>query len=108
MGWPGEMKNSGIIFVSVAAIGLMIFYHLIPFLFVGGAPDSLAKLWPFSLVGSIVSVAFGFYQVWRPKQSQVPVGRLSVWVLWLSSAAVFGLILFSRAIANVLANALGD
>ena len=102
------MKNSGVILASVAAIGFMIFYHLIPFLFIGGAPDSLAKLWPFSLAGSILSVALGFYQVWRRKQSQVPVGRLSVCVLWLSSAAVFGLILFSRVIANVLANALGE
>jgi len=54
------MKNSGIIVASVAAIGFMIFYHLIPFLFIGGAPDSLAKLWPFSLAGSILSVALGF------------------------------------------------
>jgi heme A synthase len=108
MGWPGEMKSRGVIFASVAAIGFMIFYHLIPFLFIGGAPDSLAKLWPFSLAGSILSVALGFYQVWRQKQSHVPVGRLSLCVLWFSSATVFGLILFSRAIANVLANALGD
>src|SRR5579863_3906072 len=104
MGWLGEMKNSGVILASVTAIGLMIFYHVIPFLFIDRAPASLAKLWPFSLVGSILSVALGFYQVWRQKQSQVPVGRLSLYVLWFSSAAVFGLILFSRAIANVLAS----
>jgi hypothetical protein len=108
MGWPGEMKSSGVILASVKAIGLMIFYHVIPFLFIDRAPASLAKLWPFSLVGSILCIALGFYQVWHRKQSQVPVGGPSLYVLWFSSATVLGLILFSRAIANILANALGD
>jgi len=101
------MKARSIIFLSMAAIGFMTFYHFIPFLIVGGASGSFAKLRPFLLAGSVLSLVLGFYQSWR-KQSKVPAARLSAVVLWVSSVVVLGMILFSQAVANILANALGD
>jgi hypothetical protein len=56
----------------------------------------------------VVSIALAFLQLWRQKQSKVAVSGLSVVVLWISSFVVFGMILFSQAIANALANAVGD
>lgn len=102
------MSGGGIIVTSVVGIGFMIFYHFIPFLIVGGAPDSFAKLRPFFLAGSILSVAGGCYQSWRQKQSRAFRSGLSVSVLWISAVLVFTMIVFSQAIANVLASALGD
>lgn len=102
------MRSGGIIVTSVAGIGLMTFYHFIPFLIVGGAPDSFAKLRPLLLVGSVLSVSGGFLQSWRQKQSRAPASRLSVSVVWISAALVFSMIVFSQAIANVLASTLGD
>jgi hypothetical protein len=86
----------------------MTVYHFILFLIVGGAPDFFAKLRPFLLAGSVLSVAGGFYQSWRQKQSRAPASGLSVSVLWISAVLVFSMIVFSQAIANVLASTLGD
>jgi len=100
------MNTGSIIFVGVVAIGCMTLYHLIPFLIVRGASESLAQLRPFLLAGSVLSIALGFHQ-WR-KQSRVPASRLSVVVFCVSSVAAFGMILFPETIANILASALGD
>ena len=101
------MKNGGISFASVTAIGLMTLYHFIPFLIVRGVPGPLGKLRPLLLAGSVLSIALGFYQSWK-KRSRVPASKLSIVGLWVSSIVVFSMILFAQAIANVLANALGD
>ncbi len=86
----------------------MTFYHFNPFLIVGGAQDSIARLRPFLLAGSVLSVAGGFYQSWPQKQSRVRGSGLSVSLLWISAVLVFSMIVFSQAIANVLACTLGD
>ena len=93
--------------VSGLSVGAMSLYHFIPFLIVGGAPDSLANLRPLLVAGSVL-VALGLGQSWRQKKSRMPASRLSVSMLWPSAVVVFSMIVFSQAIANVLASAFGD
>jgi|SRR5215472_126501 len=102
------MRTAVFLLVSGLSVGVMILYHFIPFLIVGGAPDSLANLRPLLVAGSVLLVAFGFVQSWRQKKSRMPASRLSVSMLWISAVVVFSMILFSQAIANVLASAFGD
>jgi uncharacterized membrane protein len=98
------MKRGGIV---PAAIAIMIFYHLIPFLIVAGAPGFFARLRPFLISGSVLLIALGLYQSSRAQQSAVPRSRLTVPVLWFSTLLGLGLILFSQVFANFLANELG-
>src|SRR5215469_9682335 len=102
------MRTGGFMVVSGLSVGVMILYHFIPFLIVGGAPDSLANLRPLLVVGSVLLVAFGFGQSWRQKKSTTPASSLSVAMVRISAVIVFGMIVFSQAIANVLASAFGD
>ena len=81
----------------------MAAYRLIPFLILGGAPDSFSKLRPFLLSGSLVSMFLGLYQVWRAERSTSPASDISVAVFWFSVIVVLGMILFPQAIANFLA-----
>jgi uncharacterized membrane protein len=101
------MKRGGIVLADPAAIAIMMFYHLIPFLIVAGAPDFFARLRPFLISGSVLLIALGLYQSSRAQRSAVPRSRLTVPVLWFSTLLVLGLILFSQVIANFLANKLG-
>ncbi len=94
--------------VSGLSVGAMILYHFIPFLIVGGASDSLANLRPLLIAGSVLLVAFGLGQSWRQKKSRMPASSLSVSMFWISALVVFSMIVFSQAIANVLARAFGD
>src|SRR5260221_11540243 len=101
------MRHGSIIFTVPTAIAVMIFYYLIPFLIVAGAPDSFAKLRPFVITASVLLIAFGVFQVWRAQRSEVPVSRLAFLMLWFSALAVLGLILFPQSFANFLASTLG-
>lgn len=102
------MKTRGFALVSGLSVGVMILYHFIPFLIVGGVPDSLANLRPLLVGGSVLLIAFGLGQSWRQKKSGIPTLRLSASMLWASAVVVFNMIVFSQAIANVLASAFGD
>jgi len=97
------MTHSSGILVGPAAIVSMVFYYLIPFMIVAGAPDSLAKLRPFVISSSVLLIAFGFYQSWRSKRSQLSPSKLSLPLIWFSTIVVLGMILFPQTIANVLA-----
>jgi hypothetical protein len=56
------MRRGGIVFAGPAAIAAMIFYYLIPFLIVVGAPDFISRLRPFLIIGSSV-LLIGFRAV---------------------------------------------
>ena len=56
------MRHGSIIFTGPTAIAVMIFYYLIPFLIVAGAPDSFAKLRPFVITASVLLIAFGAFK----------------------------------------------
>jgi len=101
------MRHGSIIFAGPTAIAVMIFYYLIPFLIVAGAPDSFAKLRPFVIIASVLLIALGLFQVWHAQRSEVPISRLALPMLWFSALAVLGLILFPQPVANFLASTLG-
>ncbi len=101
------MRHGSIIFAGSAAIAVMIFYYFIPFLIVAGAPDSLSRLRPFVITGSVLLIAFGYVQSWRAQRSEVRVSKLTLPVLWFSALVELRLILFPQTIANFLARALG-
>ena len=90
-----------------AAIAVMVFYYLIPFFILAGAPDYVANLRLFLISGSVVLIALGLYQSLRMKQSEAPRSRLTVPLLWFSALVLLGLILSPQAIANLFANVLG-
>jgi hypothetical protein len=85
----------------------MIFYYFIPLLIVAGVPDSLAELRPFVITASVLLIAFGLFQSWRAKRSEVRVSKLTLPMLWFSALVVLGLILFPQPVANFLASTLG-
>jgi hypothetical protein len=99
---------------SLAALGSVILASscclpLAPFLLAAGSAGSsafFAKLRPFLLAGSVLFVAFGFYQRWRAKQCQCKPSVLSTTLLWFSTIVVIVFTLFPQAIANFIANGL--
>jgi hypothetical protein len=98
--------------VSLAAIGGVILASscclpLTPFLLAAGAAGTSAfftKIRPFLLAGSVLLIAFGFYQSWRARQCKRQPSLPSTLVLWLSALVVLISILFPQALANLLAN----
>jgi hypothetical protein len=105
-------RSGRTISASLAALGSVILASscclpLAPFLLAAGTAGSSAffvKLRPFLLAGSVLFVAFGFYQRWRAKQCQCRPNLLSTILLWLSAVVVLASILFPQAIANFVAN----
>jgi len=57
------MRQGGSIFAGPRAVGVMVFYYLIPFLIVAGGSDSLAKLRPFRDIGFCVIRRFWLLSV---------------------------------------------
>ena len=105
-------RSGRTISASLAALGSVVLASscclpLAPFLLAAGTAGSSAffvKLRPFLLAGSVLFVAFGFYQRWRAKQCQCRPNLLSTILLWLSAVVVVASILFPQAIANFVAN----
>ena len=99
---------------SLAALGSVALASscclpLFPFLVAAGAAGSSAffvTLRPFLLVGSLLLIAFGFYQRWRAKKCQCKPSLLSAVLLWFSTIVVLVFSLFPQAIANLLADLL--
>src|SRR5215212_10287983 len=84
---------------------------LFPFLVAAGVAGSSAffvTLRPFLLVGSVLLIAFGFYQRWRAKKCQCKPSLLSAVLLWFSTIVVLVFSLFPQAIANLLADLLAS
>ncbi len=105
-------RSGRTISASLAALGSVVLASscclpLAPFLLAAGTAGSSAffvKLRPFLLAGSVLFVAFGFYQRWRAKQCQCRPNLLSTILLWMSAVVVLASILFPQAIANFVAN----
>jgi hypothetical protein len=105
-------RSKGTVLASLAALGSVVLASscclpLLPFLFAAGAAGSssfFVKVRPFLLAGSVLLIAFGFYQKWRAKQCQCKPNLFSTVLLWFSAIVVLVFILFPQAIANILAN----
>ena len=107
-------RSGRTITASLAALGSVILASgcclpLAPFLLAAGTAGSSAffvKVRPLLLAGSVLFVAFGFYQRWRAKQCQCKPSLLSTTLLWFSTIVVIVFTLFPQAIANFIANGL--
>jgi hypothetical protein len=110
---PSSATKSTLL-AGLAALGGVILASscclpLLPFLFAAGAAGGsllFARLRPFLMAASVISVAFGFYQAWRAKKCHCRPSVLSTILLWFSLAVVLVFLLFPQAIANLLANIL--
>jgi hypothetical protein len=110
---PGSKRT---IAASLAALGSVVLASscclpLLPFLFAAGTAGSSAffvRARPFLLAASVLLIAFGFYQRWRARQCNCQPSVLSAVLLWSSAIVVLVFILFPQAMANLLANVLGN
>ena len=97
--------------VSLAAIGSFLAassccLQLFPFMMAAGLAGTstfLSQVRPYLLVGSILFIAFGFYQAWRAKKCQRRTSLISSVLLWASAAFVFVSIFFPQIMANAIA-----
>ena len=97
--------------VSLVAIGSVLAASscclpLFPFMMaasLAGTSTFLPQARPYLLAGSILFIAFGFYQVWRAKRCQRKTSVISSVLLWISAVFVFVSIFFPQIMANVIA-----
>ena len=107
----GSSIGGGTVAVSRAAIGSVLAASscclpLFPFMMAAGLAGTstfLSQARPYLLVGSILFIAFGFYQAWRAKKCQHRTSIISSVLLWFSAAFVFVSIFFQQIMANVIA-----
>jgi hypothetical protein len=71
-----------------------------------GGSALLAELRPYLLVGSVLFIAYGFYQTWRAKKCQRRTSAIAAVLLWVSAGFVFISIFFPQVMANAAAGLL--
>ena len=106
--------GSSTLFASLAAIGGVLAASscclpVLPFMLAAGLAGGSAFLSasrPYLLAGSILCIAYGFYQTRRAKKCNRRPSILSSTLLWTSAALVFVSIFFPQFMANTLANVL--
>jgi len=105
-------RGAGTIAVSLAAIGGVLAASscclpLFPFMIAAGLAGTsafLSQVRPYLLVGSIVFIAFGFYQAWRAKKCRCRTSLISSVLLWASAVFVFVSVFFPQIMANAIAS----
>lgn len=68
-----------------------------------GASAFLAGIRPYLLAGSILFIAFGFYQARRARKCNRRTGMAATVLLWVSAGFVSISILFPQVMANLIA-----
>ena len=110
-GKPSSSSGAHTVAASLAAIGSILAatsccLPLLPFVMAAGLAGSstlLSEIRPYLLVGSIVFIAYGFYQSRRAKRCQRRTSVIASILLWLSAAFVFISIVFPQVMANAIA-----
>ena len=97
------MKRVGTL-AGLTAIAFVVFYQVIPFLVVSGAPDGLGKLSPLLAVEFVAMRSFWVLCAGAPESQAHRLGRASLF--WFSAVAGLSMVLFPEAIANFLASVL--
>src|SRR5215470_8104427 len=105
-------SGAGTVAASLAAIGSVLAASscclpLFPFMMAAGLAGTstfLSQMRPYLLVGSILLIAFGFYQAWRAKKCGRRTSLTASVVLWASAAFVFVSIFFPQVMANAIAS----
>src|SRR5215831_19806314 len=86
-------SGAGTVAASLAAIGSVLAASscclpLFPFMMAAGLAGTstfLSQARPYLLIGSILFIAFGFYQAWRAKKCQRCTSLISLVLLWVSA-----------------------
>ena len=103
--------RAGTVAASLAAIGSVLaasscFLPLFPFIMAAGLAGTsafLTEVRPYLLVGSILFIAFGFYQARRARKCNRRTSTVALVLLCVSAGFVVISILFPQIIANAIA-----
>ena len=104
-------SGAGTVAASLAAIGSVLAASscclpIFPFMMAAGLAGTSAFLTavrPYLLVGSILFIAFGFYQARRARKCNRRTSTVSSVLLWISAGFVLISIFFPQIIANAIA-----
>src|SRR5262245_8385448 len=104
-------SGAGTVAASLAAIGSVLAASscclpFFPFMMAAGLAGTaavLTEIRPYLLVGSILFIAFGFYQARRARKCKRRTTTVASVLLWLSAAFVLISILFPQIMANAIA-----
>ena len=107
----GSSTGAGTVAASLAAIGSVLAASicclpLFPVMISAGLAGTSAFLTdvrPYLLVGSILFIAFGFYQARRARKCNRRTSIAASILLWVSASFVLVSILFPQIIANAIA-----
>ena len=69
-----------------------------------GTSAFLSEVRPYLLIGSILLIAFGFYQARRARQCNLRTSVVTKILLWISAAFVLVSVFFPQIMANAIAN----
>src|SRR5215468_1906443 len=105
--------GAGIVAASLAAVGSVLAASscclpLFPFMMAAGLAGTsafLTEIRPYLLVGSILFIAFGFYQARRARKCDRRTSVVASVLLWVSAGFVLISILFPQIMANAIAGA---
>ncbi len=103
--------GTGTVAASLAAIGSILAatsccLPLFPFMMaagLAGASAFLSEVRPFFLVGSVLFIAFGFYQTRRSRNCNRRTNIVASALLWVSAAFVLISMFFPQIMANAIA-----
>src|SRR5215468_7511476 len=103
--------GAGIVAASLAAVGSVLAASscclpLFPFMMAAGLAGTsafLSEVRPYLLIGSILFIAFGFYQARRARQCNRRTSTVTLVLLCVSACFVLISILFPQIIANAIA-----
>ena len=106
-------SGAGAIAASFAAIGSILAASicclpLFPFMLAAGLAGTsafLTEIRPYLLAGSVLFIAFGFYQARRARKCHRRTSIVASVLLWLSAGFALASILFPQIIANAIAGA---
>ena len=106
-----SFSGAGTVAASLAAIGSVLAASscclpLFPFMMAAGLAGTsafLTEVQPYLLVGSILFIAFGFYQARRTRKCNRRTSTVALVLLCVSAGFVLISILFPQIIANAIA-----
>ena len=104
-------SGAGTVAASLAAIGSVLAassccFPIFPFMMAAGLAGTsafLTEVRPYLLVGSILFIAFGFYQARRAQKCNRRTSTAALVLLYVSAGFVLISILFPQIIANAIA-----
>lgn len=108
---PQPSSGAGTVAASLAATGSVLaasvcclpLFPLVMAAGLAGTSAFLTAIRPYLLAGSILFIAFGFYQARRARKCNRRTSTLAAVLLWVSAGFVLISILFPQILANAIA-----